>query len=430
ISNDANKLDLLKPTPSEQAWNHTGQITWVVLASGANTWDRYADQANVYHAYQMIHAHGIPDENIIVFHYDDLADNPSNPYPGTVINLPGGPDVYKGVPKTYTKTDVTPENFLAALRGDEKLEKSGKKVVKSGPNDRIFVFLNGAHSGEQTVMFPNGVLHAQDLNNVLIDMHKQNRFKGMTFYLDSSYSGSMFDKLLPNNSNIYAVTTSRPDQLTYLCYNDSKWGTYLATEFANAWLNDSDHSDLSKELLSEQFEFIHKYQVYEVAMQYGDLSIVNETVGTYMGNKKVPSQTSIQTACKSVPVPEAPVYRLQRLITSTNNIELKQKYVTELEGLLSRRKLMDKQIEEYVNELPAIDANITLNGKLELNNRDCYKQLVNTFYHKCYNLSKNTYGIQKLQTFVNICEQMRDSSDADIAVNRLIQYCDRNVYYN
>ncbi|CAG2177928.1 unnamed protein product, partial [Oppiella nova] len=74
---------------------------------------------------------------------------------------------------------------------------------------------------------------------------------------------------------------------------------------------------------------------------------------------------------------------------------------------------MDKQIEEYVNELPAIDANIALNGKLELNHRDCYKQLVNTFYHKCYNLAENTYGIQKLQTFVNICEQMRDSSDAD-----------------
>ncbi|CAG2179224.1 unnamed protein product, partial [Oppiella nova] len=313
--------------------------------------------ANVYHAYQMIHAHGIPDENIIVFHYDDLADNPNNPYPGTVINLPGGPDVYKGVPKTYTKADVTPENFLAALSGDEKLEKSGKKVVKSGPNDRIFVFLQD-HGGKQTVMFPNGVLHAQDLNNVLIDMHKQNKFKEMTFYLESCYSGSMFDKLLPNNINIYAVTTSRPDQLAWFCCYDSKWGTELATDFAKAWLNNSDHSDLSKELLSEQFEFIYKYQGNEEAMQYGDLSIVKETVGTYMGNKKVPSKPPVQTACKSVPVPEAPVHRLQELITSSNDIDLKQRYVTELEGLLSRRKLMDKQIEEYVNELPAIDANI------------------------------------------------------------------------
>ena len=39
------------------------------------------------------------------------------------------------------------QNFLGILKGDEKLEKAGKKVVKSGPNDRIFVYLDD-HGGD------------------------------------------------------------------------------------------------------------------------------------------------------------------------------------------------------------------------------------------------------------------------------------------
>ncbi|CAG2181828.1 unnamed protein product, partial [Oppiella nova] len=86
--------------------------TWVVLAASANSWSNYGMQADVYHAYQVIRTHGIPDENIIVMHYDDLADNPENPTPGIVVNKINGTDVYKTpyqVPKHYTKADVTPE---------------------------------------------------------------------------------------------------------------------------------------------------------------------------------------------------------------------------------------------------------------------------------------------------------------------------------
>ncbi|CAG2166988.1 unnamed protein product [Oppiella nova] len=77
----------------------------------------------------------------------------------------------------------------------------------------------------------------------------------------------------------------------------------------------------------------------------------------------------------------------------------KLQYVQQLKGLLNARQLLDKQIEEYVNELPAIDANIALNGKLELNNRNCYKKLVDTFNDNCYVFSRNTYAINKLASY-------------------------------
>jgi legumain len=55
--------------------------------------------------------HGIPDSNVIVFHFDDIAHNSANPTPGQVINKPGGKDVYHGVPKDYTGDEVTPKVF-------------------------------------------------------------------------------------------------------------------------------------------------------------------------------------------------------------------------------------------------------------------------------------------------------------------------------
>ncbi|CAG2103212.1 unnamed protein product [Medioppia subpectinata] len=46
--------------------------------------------ADVYQAYHLMKANGIPDENIIVMHYDDIANKEKNIYPGHVYNGPTG----------------------------------------------------------------------------------------------------------------------------------------------------------------------------------------------------------------------------------------------------------------------------------------------------------------------------------------------------
>ncbi len=48
-------------------------------------------------------------------------------------------------------------------------------------------------------------------------------------------SGSMFDKILPNNTNIYAVTAATPFESSYACYYDEKVRTYLGDCFSNHW---------------------------------------------------------------------------------------------------------------------------------------------------------------------------------------------------
>ncbi|CAG2170672.1 unnamed protein product [Oppiella nova] len=161
---------------------------WVLLAAGGNTWSNYRHQSNVYHAYQIIKSHGIPDTNIVVMHYDDLANNKANPTPGIVINVPNGPDVYKGVPKDYTGADVNPLNFLAVLRGDPILARNHKKVIKSGPNDHIYVYFID-HGAPDLIAFPSQYLYGEELNAQFKQMYQDKKYAKLVINIEACNSG-------------------------------------------------------------------------------------------------------------------------------------------------------------------------------------------------------------------------------------------------
>lgn len=90
-------------------WNGT---IWVVLVAGSRGWYNYRHQADICHAYQVIHEHGVPDKNIIVMMFDDIAHNEENPTPGIVINRPNGSDVYKGGQKSAASDSVIALSFI------------------------------------------------------------------------------------------------------------------------------------------------------------------------------------------------------------------------------------------------------------------------------------------------------------------------------
>ncbi|VDL72202.1 unnamed protein product [Nippostrongylus brasiliensis] len=76
---------------------------------------RLADAA---HAYHTLKRHGVPEENMIVMMYDDIANNPQNPYKGKLFNRPHGEDVYQGLKIDYNVGFLLPvrihalQNFL------------------------------------------------------------------------------------------------------------------------------------------------------------------------------------------------------------------------------------------------------------------------------------------------------------------------------
>ncbi|CAN4114375.1 unnamed protein product [Withania somnifera] len=144
---------------------------WAVLVAGSNGWWNYRHQVDVCHAYQLLKKGCLKDENIIVFMYDDIANNTENPRPGVIINNPHGQDVYKGVPKDYVGEDVNADNFFNVILANRSGITGGSgKVLNTGPNDHIFIYYTD-HGGPGIVSMPTGFVYANDLINVLKKKH-------------------------------------------------------------------------------------------------------------------------------------------------------------------------------------------------------------------------------------------------------------------
>ncbi|GAB4854399.1 hypothetical protein Ancab_022985 [Ancistrocladus abbreviatus] len=210
---------------------------WAVLVAGSQGYENYRMQSNVCHAYQILKKGGFKDENIIVFMYDDIAYNKNNPTPGIIVNHPDGPNVYAGVPKDYTGSNANVHNLLAVLGGDKNAVKGGSgKVLKSGPNDFIFLFFS-SHGGWSTfVMTQEEHLLAYQLNETLTKKHDSKTYKQMVISFDSCYSGTMFDFPLPKD--MYVATSAVPGEQSYSAYWDSKHNAWLGTQFGVSWMED------------------------------------------------------------------------------------------------------------------------------------------------------------------------------------------------
>jgi legumain len=73
---------------------------WALLVAGSNTWMNYRHQADICHAYQVLHAHGVPDDHIVVMMYNDIAHNEENPNPGEIMNHVSPKSKHAGTPQT------------------------------------------------------------------------------------------------------------------------------------------------------------------------------------------------------------------------------------------------------------------------------------------------------------------------------------------
>ncbi|GFQ05015.1 vacuolar-processing enzyme gamma-isozyme [Phtheirospermum japonicum] len=112
--------------------------------------------------------------------YDDIAHNPDNPKPGVIVNSPHSEDVYKGFPKDYVGDQVTTYNFYVVILGDKTaVTRGSRNVVKSGPNDCIFIFYS-VHGAAGILGMPNvPYIFANDLNNVLKKKHVSETYKSL-----------------------------------------------------------------------------------------------------------------------------------------------------------------------------------------------------------------------------------------------------------
>jgi len=240
-------------------------------------------------AYQLAHQAGIPDEHIITFFEDDIANNAQNPFPGKIYNelyVEGGKnvDVYEGVVKDYIAKDATLKNLVSVLSGEPTTSGSGK-TLKSTENDNVFIFYDD-HGNSGIIAMPTDELfHDYDLTTCLNAMKEKKLYKKLIFFMSACYSGSMFYKQdLPEN--VYVATSAPTDASSYACLEDPKLRTYVTSCWPHGWISSIDTNGMNTDF-GTIFEDSYNYAAAQSPTkpcQYGDLDMKKETFLGFMKN--------------------------------------------------------------------------------------------------------------------------------------------------
>ncbi|CAF1171667.1 unnamed protein product [Rotaria magnacalcarata] len=400
--------------------SYSSAANWAVLVAGSNGWYNYRHQADVCHAYQILHNNSIPDSNIIVMMYDDIAHNRDNPTKGIIINHPNGNDVYHDVPHDYTGKSVTPTNFINVLIGNKQALKGigSGKVLESGPDDNVFIYF-ADHGAVGLVAFPSGVLYAKDFNDTITKMYNQKKYKQMVIYIEACESGSMLENILLNNINIYATTASNSAESSYACYFDEKRQTYLGDLYSVVWMEDTDVEKIDQETLYQQYLITRKNTNTSHVMQYGDLVLGKAHNVSEFQSEENQLDTSQRTPNQAhnnanllrydaVPTEHVRLAVISRRLANLpeNSLE-KESLEHELAQLLNDRAVITNSIQKIASIAVSNSHSGYLAAVLEkhmtLTQYDCYKSVTQRIQEKCFDL-QNELVLNKLYIMANLCE--------------------------
>ncbi|XP_076854595.1 legumain [Brachyhypopomus gauderio] len=394
---------------------------WVLLVAGSKGWTNYRHQANVCHVYQMVHSNGIPDEQVVVMMYDDIAFSEQNPHPGKIINEPGGPNVYPGVLKDYTGEGVSVANFLAVLRGDEagvnKQTEGHIKVLRSDEHDTVFVYL-ADHGSTGVFAFPSEFLHASDLVDTINDMARRQKFAKVVIYIESCCSGSM---MLHLNKNVqaYGVAACLPHESHSACFYDEDRFTFLAGEFTSCWLFHSQTSDLARTTFQDQFVFLQQNITQSTPCQYGNKELSNLPISAFLGTSDLTTQTSRFTGPVTfqpthiTPSSEVPLIIQRHRIQRESDPAKKEALQKELDKLLQTRNLIKKAVQDIAKiACPEGGARI-LTDRRPLTRLADVKELAELFSHTFSGWCQDQldgFVLSQIHVLVNLCESGVDVS--------------------
>ena len=343
---------------------------WVVLVCGSEGYSNYRHHADVSHAYQIVKAGGIEPDHIITMMYNDVPFAKSNPFPGKLYNHPGDdvPDVYEGVVVDYTEKDVSPDNLVKVLTGDDS---TGKKVLKSTSEDNVFLFFSD-HGGPNVLCWPSSDLSKKEFVDTLTKMHEKKMFKHFVLYIEACFSGSMATGF-PEDWNISIVTAANDHESSWGWYcgdeavvKGKDIGSCLGDEFSVFWMEDTDKGEQSTETLEEQWNRIHEGVTKSHASRYGDVSFSSDVIGEYVG---IPKSE------------KAPKHEASEAWDSRDNkvLYLRHKYLTsegaekaKYEKLYLEEVDLRQQIDRYMNSIAKEDR--LYNAEVgEIKSYSCYK---------------------------------------------------------
>jgi len=133
-----------------------------------------------------------------------------------------------------------------------------------------------------------GYLYADKFHETLKFMNENKMYKEMVVYIEACESGSMFENILEDNLNIYAVTAANAHESSWGTYcspddkvNGKSIGSCLGDLFSVNWLEDSDKAKMNTETLEDQFKTVQKLTAKSHVLQFGSLTLDTEPLADF-----------------------------------------------------------------------------------------------------------------------------------------------------
>ncbi|KAK1430551.1 hypothetical protein QVD17_13371 [Tagetes erecta] len=335
----------------------------------------------------------------------------------------------------YTGRDVRVKNFYAVLLGDATAVTGGSgKVVASKPGDKIFVYYTD-HGGPGILGLPNlPYIYANDFVEILKRKHASGTYDEMVIYLDACEGGSIFEGLLPNDLNIYVTTASNANEYSWATYcpgtippSPIEYDTCIGDLYSVSWMEDSDSQDLRLETLEQQYlkvkerTFDNNSSVGSHVMQYGTLSISNETVSIYQGYStgEFSSYPSPRFDSKGgIHQRDADLYSMWHMYKKpTLEMQKKKELLKKIKDITAHRAHLDSSvsmIKRYL--LGSGHGPVRGQGSALVDDWSCLKFMVRTFETYCGSLTQ--YGMKHTRTFANICNRRVTKKAMDEAAKK------------
>uniref|UniRef100_A0A0K0F3T5 legumain n=1 Tax=Strongyloides venezuelensis TaxID=75913 RepID=A0A0K0F3T5_STRVS len=394
----------------------------VLLIAGSSGWENYRHQADIGHAYKVLLERNLPEENIVVFAYDDIANNEMNPFPGKIYNHPSlKEDVYAGLKIDYKGDDVNEKNFLCALSGDKScLQGVGSgRVIESTKDDDVFVYY-ADHGGYGILGLPNGLMQRDHIMNTLVQMNNDNKFRKLVFYIEACESGSIFESL-QSDINIFGVTASFGNESSYAAYCSGDHGLpCLGDEFSVNWIENSQGDYDDSYLINTQFNVVKTKTLMSHVQRFGDCEVPKEELKDFQGEFNCNHTREIKTRISSYDTSEYPMVssRDADMKYYENVINSKLHVKARFQAMLSLQKLKETRTNNLKIVNTIVD-NLGLNFDNLQNQIPVYNKLTDEKHNvlfkylqmSCGNIGKNTDMMKYSKLFYNICASNIDMSN-------------------
>lgn len=227
-------------TIAEKRQEFTENGTWPVLAdrkglcaflmATSSGWANYRHQADVLHTYQLLKANGLDDGHIILVLADDLADSPSNSFPGVVRNEPGGENLYKNVVVDYKLTEINCDRISSILTGEQSADTP--VVLPSTSSDNVLIFTSGHGTPSGMVLSGDSGESLTPLfwKSVFERMSQKNNYRLLFWAVESCYSGKIGQAV--STPGIMLMTAANPYETSKADLYDTGLKSWVADRFA------------------------------------------------------------------------------------------------------------------------------------------------------------------------------------------------------